>query len=371
VPTHRVDHQQHGDRPTGQDDVTTSHATTDRIATTQNTERAILAVLAGEPPATAAARNAVTAADLTAALALYQAAGRAALETQATSEDWYQIHVEFADWDLAENNMAVHLWPQLRAAETDGALSSWWYIRKAPCWRLRFQAGAAGPTIMKKAVAAMIEDLARRDLVTRWWPGIYEPETCVFGGPEGIAAAHRLFHADSSHILGYLNRTAPDAPANPVLGRRELSILLCSALLRAANLDWHEQGDTWHRVTHMRPLPTDAHTDKMPALTGQIRRLLSLDTGPLSLPDHATGPLAFARTWLAAFTHAGNAIGTAAHEGVLQRGLRDVLAHHVIFHWNRLGLPTRTQGVLARAAFETILNPVHRQPEPGTDVATP
>ena len=35
-------------------------------------------------------------------------------------------------------------------------------------------------------------------------------------------------------------------------------------------------------------------------------------------------------------------------------GLRDVLAHHVIFHWNRLGLATPTQAVLAHAAADAV-----------------
>ncbi|MGH3431095.1 MAG: thiopeptide-type bacteriocin biosynthesis protein, partial [Mycobacteriales bacterium] len=69
------------------------------------------------------------------------------------------------------------------------------------------------------------------------------------------------------------------------------------------------------------------------------------------------GPLAFAALWTAAFDEAGRALGNAARNGALARGLRDVLAHHVIFHWNRIGLADRTQAILARAARQAILNP--------------
>jgi thiopeptide-type bacteriocin biosynthesis protein len=369
MPAHRVDHQRHGDRPTGRVGGALRQGTIHCSITAYDTELAALAVLAGVPLATAAAEIGMAVIDLADAVALYKAAGRAALETQAASEDWYQVHVEFADWDKAENIAAAHLWPGLCAAETDGTVSSWWYVRKAPCWRLRFHVGSAGSTKMKQFVAGTLDGLVRQERITGWWPSTYEPETYAFGGTAGIEIAHRLFHADSRGILEYLTRIAPDRPADPIIGRRELSILLCSALLRAASQDWHEQGDVWHRVTHMRPLPPDVPSDRLRRMTSQVYKLVSLDT---SSPVNANGPLAFARSWLDAFTQAGHALGAAAHQGTLQRGVRDVLAHHVIFHWNRLGLPSRTQGVLAHAATETILNP-YSQPSagkgPATDVA--
>jgi thiopeptide-type bacteriocin biosynthesis protein len=360
---HRLDRQPDGNRTTDHGTGAQRQGSVPSSFTAQDTELAALAVLAGEPVAKAAAQIGMTAADLADAVALYKAAGRAALETQAASEGWYQLHVEFADWNTAEHTMAAHLWPRLRAGETNGTISLWWYIRKAPCWRLRFHAGAAGPTTLTQLVGHTIEDLTRRELVTRWWPSIYEPETCAFGGSLGIVTAHQLFHADSHGILEYL-RTAPTPPADPTIGRRELSILLCTALLRAANQDWHEQGDVWHRVTRMRPLPLDVPTSRLRSTTDQVRQLLSLDTRPRP-QAHADGPLVLARDWLAAFTHAGHTLGAAAHEGTLHRGVRDVLAHHVIFHWNRLGLSTRTQGMLAHAATAATLG----QPETSTDVA--
>ena len=51
-------------------------------------------------------------------------------------------------------------------------------------------------------------------------------------------------------------------------------------------------------------------------------------------------------------TNAGHALAT----GTLDRGLRDVLAHHVIFHWNRLGLPASTQATLARSAQAAVMD---------------
>jgi thiopeptide-type bacteriocin biosynthesis protein len=55
-----------------------------------------------------------------------------------------------------------------------------------------------------------------------------------------MAAAHRLFHADSRHILAYLAQAGGGH-------RRELGVILATALMRAAGQDWYEQGDIWRR----------------------------------------------------------------------------------------------------------------------------
>jgi hypothetical protein len=80
-------------------------------------------------------------------------------------------------------------------------------------------------------------------------------------------------------------------------------------------------------------------------------------TSTTGTPFAADGPLHFAVLWSDAFTAAGRRLADAARDGVLERGLHDVLGNHVIFHWNRLGLPADTRAILARAARETLLNP--------------
>jgi thiopeptide-type bacteriocin biosynthesis protein len=65
-------------------------------------------------------------------------------------------------------------------------------------------------------------------VLDRWWTAIYEPEVLAFGGPTAMNIAHTLFHTDSSSILDYLLHQNPDAQPEDTLGRRELSILLCT-----------------------------------------------------------------------------------------------------------------------------------------------
>ncbi|AUY50463.1 thiopeptide-type bacteriocin biosynthesis protein [Streptomyces sp. CB01881] len=320
-------------------------------------EKAVLSALSGTPLPEAAALAGLSPNELTDALDLYRAAGLNALTTQTTAAAtgaWIQVYVQPADWDQAEQHLAAHLGPHLRQAENSGAVHAWWYVRKHPCWRLRLQRGpAATADDFQKATARLLDRLREQDVITAWWPGIYEPEAAALGGPHGIAAAHRLFHADSRAILVHTHWRNTDSP-RPVIGRRELSMMLCSHMLRAAGQEWTEQGDVWDRVTHMRPLPETA-TDDLDRLTASVGTLLSADTGALARPG---ARLEYAATWAYEFHTAGQALAAAARTGDLTRGLRAVLAHMVIFHWNRAGIPTATQGALARAARNHVLGPL-------------
>jgi thiopeptide-type bacteriocin biosynthesis protein len=321
-------------------------------------EQGVLAVLAGTPPRQVAADIGLQPADLADAVEVYQAAGRAALQAQAAHDGWHQVRVQFTDWDTAEHVAATRLGPHLQQAQHTGALGGWWFIRKAPCWRLRCRPGpAAAAADMHTAVSVILDNLTATGMIDRWWQTIYEPELCAFGGPQAMDIAHTLFHADSLGILDYLRRWDPTAAGKHIIGRRELSVLLCTAMLRAAGQEWHEQGDVWHRVTQMRPLPSEISTYRLPNLSASLHRLMTVDIGPASTLFGTDGPLAFGAQWAEAFHTAGQGLGNAARDGTLRRGVRDILAHHVIFHWNRAGLPSRTQSILARAARDSVMNP--------------
>ncbi|SDI08458.1 thiopeptide-type bacteriocin biosynthesis domain-containing protein [Sinosporangium album] len=328
-----------------------------------HTVDAVLAVLGGAPLDQVAERAGLAYSELAAAVAVYQAAGSAALRAHAdTADAWYQVRIRFTDWADAETVAATHLHPLVEQAHITDLIAAWWFIRKAPCWRLRFRLGPATTIAELRAVIdTHLDGLIVAGHLTSRETSIYEPEICAFGGPRGMAIAHSLFHADSHAILDYLRRCRRLGQAEPATGRRELSTLLCSALFRAAGQEWHEQGDIWHRVTGLRPLPADAPTEKIPGMVDGIRRLMTTRTSPASPLFGPGQALAFAAPWHAAFCRQGQRLDDAARGGCMHRGIRDVLAHHVIFHWNRLGLPYRAQAFLAHAAHEAVMDlpPAH------------
>jgi thiopeptide-type bacteriocin biosynthesis protein len=264
---------------------------------------------------------------------------------------WAQVFILFNRWEAAEQIAVTDLAPALARAETAGSISSWFFVRKQPCWRLRFR--PADPST-PNATAALHQHLAQlidTSRISAWTPAIYEPESHAFGGPTGMAAAHELFHRDSHSILTYL------ADAGSTDKRRELSILLYSQLLRSAGQDWYEQGDIWARVGEHRALPVDTAPDHIQRLQAPVRRLLTIDPTTLDPANDSItclGP-AFA-DWTTAFTQAGTTIAELAQAGTLTRGVRAVLAHHILFAWNRLGLPYATQSLLADTAKAAVFD---------------
>ncbi|GAB3977746.1 hypothetical protein GCM10029978_068400 [Actinoallomurus acanthiterrae] len=249
---------------------------------------------------------------------------------------WKQVNIAYpgSDSHQRERHAIGHLAPILPDAEADGLITSWWFIRKGH-WRVRY-------LLTEQAHAHDRSDPLHPLLTTgvTWTDDIYEPEIHAFGGPASMDAAHALFHHDSRHLLTFLH----DDPTD----RREHSLVLCTALMRAAELDWNEQGDVWARLAEQRAglpgQPSGPDPQVWASFTSDVRHLL---LGTARADTIAGG-------WLTAFEDTGRALLTLRENGELTRGLRTVIALHVIFHWNRIGLPATTQATLAQAAKEAI-----------------
>jgi thiopeptide-type bacteriocin biosynthesis protein len=319
--------------------VPAAHLTTPSAARVAD---AVRAVLAGHDVAAEAARAGMERSDLADAAIAYHQAGLVALEQRSGSR-WHQVRVRLAVLDQAERVLAAVVGPRLDDLVADGAAAGWWFMRKSPGWRIRLLDADV------VAVGRALDDLAEARVLAEWNAAVYEPEEAAFGGLAGMDAAHALFCADTSGVLGYLRR------ADPAPGRREISLLLISAMFGGAGLDWFERGDVFARIAAIRPAAAISATAHA-RLAAQLRRILSAHVGgqsPLFAPG---GPAGFAAGWRVAFEDAGQAYAAAASAGTLARGLRAVLAHTVIFHWNRLGLLAAVQAALARAAASACLS---------------
>jgi thiopeptide-type bacteriocin biosynthesis protein len=256
---------------------------------------------------------------------------------------WRQVNVAFPDWERAEATAVADLAPLMEAAEDAGAITTWFFVRKHPCWRIRY-APAARP---QDAIDDRLDALVAARGAAGWTESVYEPEVHAFGGTHAIDSAHGFFHQDSRNLLHFLR-------SDTARHRRETSLMLCSLMLRAAGLDWYEQGDVWARVAAHRPPPPGPELDGKDRLHTAVRRLITVDPQRAMQPG---SPLAGAEAWAAAYTAAGSDLARLNQTGHLHRGIRDVLAHHVIFAWNRLGLPYSTQAALTAAAQTVIFGP--------------
>ncbi|GIH10071.1 hypothetical protein Rhe02_81380 [Rhizocola hellebori] len=245
-------------------------------------------------------------------------------------DSWRQVNIAYPGGSRAERERHAidHL---TRAIPAAGHIATWWFVRKGP-WRIRYQPAA-------EQAATSTEQLLVQGMI--WTPDIYEPEVHAFGGVEAMAAAHALFHADSSHLLRYLHNNPAD--------RREMSLLLATALMRAAGLDLEEQGDVWACVAeHRADLLNDTPTPDVLTWTRYVEQTRTLLCG---IPRSSETDV----QWLNAFSAAGQALQHLRSRGSLTRGLRAVITKHVIFHWNRIGIPGRAQAQLASAAKDAIL----------------
>jgi thiopeptide-type bacteriocin biosynthesis protein len=268
------------------------------------------------------------------------------------SRRWHQVNVAFPDWTRAEPTVLARLAPQLSAAEAEGLIDAWFFIRKRPCWRVRYLPDADADVDAKAQarIEQHLGELTASEHIGGWTRAVYEPEVHAFGGARAMTAAHRLFHRDSRSLLAYLQGESGAAPGH----RREISVMLCSILMRTAGQDWYEHGDVWARVAAHREPPA-GHDQTVPGtFQAAVRRLMTVDAESQMRED---APLAHAAGWADAYAAAGRELAGLAADGLLHRGLRDVLAHHVIFAWNRLGLPYAVQAVLADTAKTVVFGP--------------
>jgi len=256
---------------------------------------------------------------------------------------WCQANVAFPDWECAETTALARLAPLLRTAEDEGALTAWFIVRKRPCWRVRYVPAADGQDRIGQGLDVLIDEGA----ITAWTETTYEPEVHAFGGTEAMTSAHRLFHRDSRNIVDFLRS---DAGRH----RRETSLMLCSLMMRSAGLDWYEQGHVWACVGAHRALPAGTEQGNNDRLSAAVHRLVSVNGEDMM---RTGGPLAHAAEWVGAYADAGRELAHLTDSGQLHRGLRDVLAHHVLFAWNRIGLPYATQATLASTAKAVIFGP--------------
>ncbi|MDH6221503.1 methyltransferase, FxLD system [Streptomyces pseudovenezuelae] len=251
---------------------------------------------------------------------------------------WQQHNITFADRQTARWAIADRIAPVLLDAEGN-QLTGWWFMNKQP-WPLRYLADRPSP-----AVEAVLDNLVTDGIAHSWTTGIYEPETDAFGGAAAMTAAHALFHEDSRHLLDY-------QPGPGRLGRRETAVLLISSLMRTANLDWFEQGDAWAKAAALRPGRGEIVPARSDALLPAMQTLMATEARSLCREG---GPLDGRTQWVAAFQHAGTTLACLAAQGELTRGLRAVIAHHVIFHANRAGLLTSDQHTLFHIAREVVM----------------
>jgi protein-L-isoaspartate(D-aspartate) O-methyltransferase len=273
------------------------------------------------------------------------------MTTQNTSQRWCQVNLWCDHWQAAEMMAVHHLRPLLADAERSDRLASWWFVRKAESWRVRFALAHDADEAATAFADQIATTLYGQGAIRRHAYGAYEPEIEAFGGAGAMDIAHVLFHHDSRYVLDHLARHQDH--------RRELAVLLASHLLRAAGQDWYEQGDIWARLA--------AHRGAPGVLGPSARTVVAVQRLITAAADTYGSPLHAEPAWRTAFDHAGKALADLNQHSALTRGLRAVLTHHLLFAFNRLGVSAEHQYLLATSASQVIFHQDPRSDYGSTD----
>jgi thiopeptide-type bacteriocin biosynthesis protein len=258
---------------------------------------------------------------------------------------WLQVNVQGPRADSDADTSLVRMGQIMSEAEARGLITGWFFIRKGTWRRWRYQPVRPHKAEPRAVVREKTERLRQEGVITQWVEPVYEPESYAFGGTPAMKVAHELFHGDSRAILEYA--LTADGTFVPDWGvhNKELSILLCAVLMRGARQEWFEQGDVWAKVSEVRAQSTYNFRE---GVVEGMRRLLTVDA------SHIMARRGISH-WCSLFEQAGRSMVSLSESGLLGRGIRLVLAHHVIFHWNRMGIPHQVQCTLAAAATKAIL----------------
>jgi protein-L-isoaspartate(D-aspartate) O-methyltransferase len=129
-------------------------------------------------------------------------------------------------------------------------------------------------------------------------------------------------------------------------------IVLAARLLGAAGLDRYEQGDCWASLAEHHTITP--HREPSATLVATMRQLITA-TG-----DGPDSPLRTQTRWATAVEDTGRGLADLAAAGMLTRGLRAVLIHHLLFLFNRHGVGVDDQNLLATAARRAVFGPAPR-----------
>jgi thiopeptide-type bacteriocin biosynthesis protein len=326
-------------------------------------EQAVLLALAGTPLKEVEQKYAANSAHLPTYVEAYRAAGLQALARVTSSDRWQYWRIPVVTsptthFSACENDLlSTVIGPLCARLVEEKHISRWWFMRKTdqgPHIRLRIF--GQEPHLSKEGiprVEEMLAELEEHKRIQHWTALTYEPETMLFGGPAAMELAHDLFYKDSNALYQWLaaerqGNTEADMAFRQHI-RSEASLLLIQRFLRGTALDPFEQWDTWVKVTQLRPGSTNVSpTQRARNVTALTSLLTSSETQRQELFGDSL--YSILSHWSEHFERAGATLTQLYRDGALQRGLRQVLATHIIFHWNRFNFGAARQVELARMA---------------------
>jgi thiopeptide-type bacteriocin biosynthesis protein len=277
-------------------------------------------------------------AELDTYLKVYSAAARNHSETPV----WMQLNIGLGRGAEGAHASARILFdeliPVMRRLNRRGVLDRFHFVRKPPDLRLRFRAFAPDDTLLPR-LAKLFHDFSERGVVTSVVRSVYEPEARVFGGAAAMDAVHDYFDADSRGWILWSGISAA--------GRRIAAEQMCAAAI----------DDLFHSVLGCPSEVWDAWNNLRHLTRGAKGAAAKLPAAVQLCPDEAASVIAAdPNVWvvLKHYARANRAFARSIHEvrdrGLLEVGMRSLLATMAMFHCNRFGLDGARQFAIAEQA---------------------
>lgn len=279
---------------------------------------------------------------------IFVRAGIDALRHATSSRGWVQFGVR-PGREALRSRMYASALALAQTLLANGSARSFFFMHKEPGLRVRFELGQSDRAALTETVRAALEAEVADGAIAALYPGVYEPETALFGGPRSMTHVHRLFTPDALMWLDFHAR----AHAEPDLAGSAwaLSFVVLRALFEGLRIvDW-EDLDVWDRIrarTGRRLAPEAAGLATLEDLRAEVRaawldptRLFATLPEPLAVLGR-TAALAIeseAARWREQyFTREDARLGTRAGAALF-----------VIFHWNRAALSPMRQALLTES----------------------
>ena len=265
-------------------------------------------------------------------------AGLVALRQAPDGRRWVAVGLRCAAEPSTE------LWAELAGTAREllaGPASDFFFMRKAPGLRLRFEAtDEARVSRLREALWDSADGWRRAGLVAEVTPAVYEPEQQLFGGARSMRHVHRLFTVDSLAWLDFHAGAAGDVPA------WRFSLSLLRALMDGLGVVGWEDLDVWDRIRRQafRTLPA--------SVIGRdafVRAATGVRAAWAATGDGAD-PVARVRSEVTMVASRWSTDYFAGPDACV--GPREACTFATIFHWNRGGLSMLRQGLLAEVLAE-------------------
>jgi len=278
----------------------------------------------------------------------FLSAGLHALKTATPASTWVQVGLEVAPGvHYAELYRRVaHTARDLLATPS---VRNFFFMHKPPGLRVRFETAEAGNFRLADNLYNRLSTWQSDGVVERVVPGVYEPESHLFGGEQSMAYVHQLFTIDS---LAWLDFHAPAASEgrdpDPAWA---FSFVLLRALFNGLGITDLEDVDVWDRIRRKtgRSLPDEVLANVELATTAAKIRSMWLrhhslldDLSPrvqILAHDYQQAILPVTTSWRSKYF-------ATRHASI---GPRQAAAFFTIFHWNRAALSSERQALLTEA----------------------